>query len=65
MASRAGHCEVAQFLLQNTAQADARAKVRAVQSPFTQRTVKQANGNLIKPAIITHLLMLQISQFKS
>ncbi len=28
MASRAGHCEVAQFLLQNAAQADAKAKVR-------------------------------------
>lgn len=27
MASRAGHCEVAQFLLQNAAQVDARAKV--------------------------------------
>lgn len=30
MASRAGHCEVAQFLLQNSAQVDARAKVDAV-----------------------------------
>lgn len=29
MASRAGHCEVAQFLLQNTAQVDAKAKVMA------------------------------------
>lgn len=29
MASRAGHCEVAQFLLQNAAQVDAKAKVRA------------------------------------
>lgn len=27
MASRAGHCEVAQFLLQNAAQVDAKAKV--------------------------------------
>ena len=27
MASRAGHCEVAQFLLQNSAQVDAKAKV--------------------------------------
>lgn len=27
MAARAGHCEVAQFLLQNSAQVDAKAKV--------------------------------------
>ncbi len=27
MAARAGHCEVAQFLLQNNAQVDAKAKV--------------------------------------
>lgn len=32
MASRAGHCEVAQFLLQNAAQVDAKAKVQPVQS---------------------------------
>lgn len=30
MASRAGHCEVAQFLLQNAAQVDAKAKVWAM-----------------------------------
>lgn len=33
MASRAGHCEVAQFLLQNAAQVDAKAKVRAEGEP--------------------------------
>ena len=39
MASRAGHCEVAQFLLQNSAQVDAKAKVWTVKC-FSRRSVR-------------------------
>ena len=52
MASRAGHCEVAAFLLQNAAQADARAKVQAT---TTLNKLCVSNFNVCKPLLLFKL----------